>query len=66
MFIGYQMAEPTSWPKGGSCSDIFFRNEGGNAEVFEANSTRMFTNDGIFNVEVCFMNSLGMTFVVSF
>jgi len=67
IFIGYlQIAVPASWPKGGSGADIFFWNEGGNAEVFEANSRRMFTNDGIFNVEACFMNSSGMTFVVGF
>jgi hypothetical protein len=60
------MAVPALWPKGERGADIFFRNESGNAEVFEANSRRMFINNGIFNVEACFMNSLGMTSVVGF
>lgn len=60
------MAVPALWPKGGRGADIFFRNESGNAEVFEASSRQMFINNGIFNVEACFMNSLGMTSVVGF
>jgi hypothetical protein len=55
------MAVPSIWPNGGSRTDIFFRNESGNAEVFEANSGRMFTNDETFKVEACFTNLSGRT-----
>ena len=58
------MAVPPIWPKGGTVADIFFRPARGNAEIFEANSARMFTNDGIINVEACFTNSSGMVSVV--
>jgi hypothetical protein len=60
------MAVHALWPKGRSGADIFFRNENGNAEVFEANSRQMFITDESFNVEACFVNSSGMTSDVGF
>jgi hypothetical protein len=60
------MAEPTLWPNRRCGADIFFPNDSGNADVFEANSRQMFANNEIFNIEACFMIPSGMPSIVAF